>query len=80
MSKLSGAIIPKIVDPAKSPTHRHKNKVDGIKDTAPALAMQMTYKGEDFASIKAEFEGFIAEKEKKEELLWFDKWNYKYNG
>jgi large subunit ribosomal protein L24 len=33
----------------------------------------MTYKGEDFASIKAEFEGFIAEKEKKEELLWFDK-------
>ncbi|CAD8102225.1 unnamed protein product [Paramecium sonneborni] len=73
VSKLSGSIIPKVVDPAKSPAHRHKNKVDGIKDTSPALALQVTYKGEDFSAIKAEFEQFIAEKEKKEELLWFDK-------
>lgn len=74
VSKLTGTIIPKKVDPAKSPAHRHKNKVDGIKDTAPALAIQMTYKGEDFASIKAAFDQFIAEKERKEALLWFDKW------
>ena len=39
VSKLSGSIIPKVVDPAKSPANRHKNKVDGIKDTSPALAL-----------------------------------------
>lgn len=36
ISKLTGSIINKNIDPAKSPAHRHKNKIDGLKDTSPA--------------------------------------------
>lgn len=73
ISKVSGSIVEKRKDPAYSPAHRHKNKIDGLKDTAPAKAIEVTYLGEDFAAIKEQFEREIAEKERKEQLLWFDK-------
>jgi hypothetical protein len=35
--------------------------------------LEKTYKGEDFARVKAEFDDFIRRKEEKEELLVFDR-------
>lgn len=32
---------------------RHKNKVDGVKDTPPSIVTEVTYRGEDFASMRS---------------------------
>ena len=72
ISKKSGSIIEKKPDPGLDYKIRHKNRVDGISDTPPDKVLEVTYKGEDFAKIKEEFEEFIREKERKEKLLVFD--------
>lgn len=71
ISKLTGSIVERKKDPAFSPTFRHKNKVDSQKDTPPAKVLEVTYKGEDFTAVKAQFEREMQEKERKEQLLWF---------
>jgi len=44
---------------------RMKGKVDGVKDTSVNDVMSVTYKGEDFASVRQEFKEFIEEKERR---------------
>ena len=72
MSKSTGSIIAKPLDPARERRTRHKNKVDGIKDTSPALATELTYRGEDFAAIRAAFRAEMAAKEERERMLVFN--------
>ena len=50
---------------------RVKNKVDGPLDTPGTLVVAQTYKGENFDKIREEFEKFVNEKEKIEQLLVF---------
>ena len=50
---------------------RGRKRKIGIKDTPSALAHKVTYKGENFEAIRAEFNAFIAEKEAREKLLVF---------
>jgi len=71
ISKSTGTIIPKQMLAVYNQKNRNKNKVDGPKDTTGATALEVTYRGEDFDKIKAEFEDFIKEKERKEKLLVF---------
>lgn len=59
ISKKSGSIIEKPMDPAYKRQVRNKNKIDGIKDTPPDKAVLVTYKGEDFDKIKRDFELYI---------------------
>ncbi len=72
ISKKSGSIVEKVINPAWSVKNRIKNKVDGIADTPPILASEKTYEGENFDKIKKEFDEYIQNKEKKETLLVFD--------
>jgi large subunit ribosomal protein L24 len=41
-------------------------------DTPARSAIEVTYRGEDFAAIKAQFLAEMAEKERKERLMVFD--------
>lgn len=41
------------MDKAYIRANRHKNKVDGIKDSSPIDAVNVSYVGEDFSTIKA---------------------------
>jgi len=72
ISKKSGTIIEKKPEPALNYRLRHKNRLDGIADTPPDKVLEVTYKGEDFAAIKKEFDEYIKEKERREKLLIFD--------
>ena len=72
VSKKSGSIIEKIMNPGWQVNIRNKNKVDGLHDTEPGLVGEVTYKGENFDKIKKEFEEYIQKKERKESLLVFD--------
>lgn len=71
ISTKSGSIIEKPFDHGYKQEVRNKNKVDGLLDTPAEKVLQLTYKGEDFDSIKREFEKYIQEKERKEKLLVF---------
>jgi UDP-galactopyranose mutase len=51
VSKLSNSLIERPV--ALTYEQRNKNKVDGMKETAANKVLEVTYKGEDFALIKA---------------------------
>ncbi len=48
ISKKSGSIIEKPTFPYFNPTYLHKDKIDGLLDTSPVKAVEITYKGEDF--------------------------------
>lgn len=72
ISKKTGSIIEKVMNPGWSVKNRIKNKIDGIADTPPILVTEKTYEGENFDKIKKEFEEYIQAKEKKETLLVFD--------
>ena len=72
VSKRSGAIIEKPDRSHLSYEARHKNKVDGPNDTQPDLALEVTYKGEDFGAIRDAFQAEMEEKERIERLLVFD--------
>lgn len=71
ISKKTGAMIPKPVFPELSYAERHKNKQDGVKDTAPDVAILKTYKGEDFEKIRKEFAEYITKREKEAAWLVF---------
>lgn len=73
ISKKSKQIIPKPNMEHLSYAVRHKNKEDGPMDTPARVVMTRTYQGEDFGSVRAEFEKYISEKERLESLLVFDK-------
>jgi large subunit ribosomal protein L24 len=73
ISKTSNQIIPKPNRDFLTYESRHQNKKDGPQDTSSRLATSVTYLGEDFNSIRLEFESYIAEKERLESLLVFDK-------
>jgi len=51
---------------------RGKCRPAGVKDTPYVLAHKVTYQGEDFESIRSEFQDFIAKKEAREKLLVFN--------
>ena len=70
VSKLTNSIIekPKVANYLE----RHLEKKDGLKDTPANSVVDITYKGEDFALIKAEFDAWIAKKEEQEKWLVFD--------
>lgn len=69
VSKLSNSLVEKPV--ALTVEQRNKNKVDGMKETAANKVLEVTYKGEDFAVIKAQFDAWVKQKEEKEKLLVF---------
>ncbi|KAL4433133.1 hypothetical protein ABPG74_010828 [Tetrahymena malaccensis] len=71
ISTKSGSIIEKPFDHGWKRENRNKNKVDGMLDTPAEKVLQVTYKGEDFDTIKRDFEKFIQDKERKEKLLVF---------
>ncbi len=71
ISVRSGKIIEKPKRNNLKREKRGKNKKVGLKDTAAEKAHEVTYQGEDFEAIKAEFEQFIKEKEEREKLLVF---------
>jgi large subunit ribosomal protein L24 len=73
ISKKSKQIIPKPNMEPFSYAARHRGREDGPNDTPAKLVMMTTYKGEDFGSIRDEFESYIQEKERLESLLVFDK-------
>lgn len=73
ISKMTNEIIPKPNTDYLKYKARHRKKRNGESDTTPELALSQTYKGEDFYSIRKEFEKYIAEKERLESLLVFDK-------
>ena len=73
VSKKSGTIIPKPSRVYKKYRLRHKGKTDGPKDTPAKKVLKVSYRGEDFASIKRDFEAYIKEKERLENLLVFNK-------
>lgn len=72
VSKKSGAIIEKPERGDLRHEIRHKSKIDGPRDTAPDLALDVTYKGEDFDRIREEFMAEIQEKDRVERLLVFE--------
>ena len=71
IAKKSGAIIEKPNKDHLKYVNRHKSKVDGPLDTPAIMAHEITYKGEDLASIRADFDQYIREKERVESLLVF---------
>jgi len=73
VSKKTGAIIPKPSRAHLTYMARHRHRVDGPLDTSVDKVLQVTYLGEDFDAIKRDFESYIAEKERIEQLLVFDK-------
>ena len=73
VARSSYAIIPKPDRSELTYEQRTKNKVDGDKDTLAEDVLEVTYKGEDFDLIRMEFDQFIQEKERIEELLPFER-------
>ena len=71
ITKKSGSIIEIPNRDHLTYANRHKSKVDGPLDTTADLAHEITYIGEDLATIKAEFDQYIREKERIENLLVF---------
>ena len=68
----TGNLIPKPLREDLMVINKHKSKeINKELDTTPEDALKKTYKGEDFASVKAEFDEYIKQKELKEEYLWF---------
>jgi hypothetical protein len=57
VSKESNSLIDKPAVPTVA--MRNKGKVDGLKDTPANKALEVTYKGEDFALIKAHFDAWV---------------------
>lgn len=72
LSKRSGQIIEKPKREDLTYENRTKNKVDGPFDTQPDDALEVTYTGEDFGSIMAQFKAEMEEKDRIEKLLVFD--------
>ena len=70
ISKQTGTIIP-VPDLEEKRRAENKDKIDGPLDTLPSLAHEVTYQGEDFAKMRAEFEQRMREKEELERLLVF---------
>lgn len=62
ISKKSGKILYKTKTQKHKREKRGKKRKLGIKDTPSLLVQKVTYQGEDFESIKREFQKFIAEK------------------
>lgn len=73
IAKRSGSLIPKPNREHLTYANRHKDKIDGALDTSALKTLEVTYLGEDFASVKREFMAHISEKERVEGLLVFDK-------
>lgn len=73
ISKMSNKIIPKPNRDHLTYRARTGRRKEGELDTSAKLALEVTYQGEDFFSVRQEFEKYIAEKEKLESLLVFDK-------
>ena len=73
ISKKSKQIIQKPNMEQYSYASRHRNREDGPQDTPARTVMMTTYRGEDFSAIREDFEKYIAEKERIESLLVFDK-------
>ena len=73
VSKKSGSIIPKPSKERDSYESRFASKIDGPLDTPASKVMQVTYIGEDFATVRKQFMAHIAKKEEVERLLVFDK-------
>ena len=73
ISRTTGTIIPKPENEQMTYKNRHKDKVDGEYDTPVDKVLEVTYFGEDFTRVRLEFEEYIAEKEKMEKLLIFDR-------
>lgn len=73
ISKKSKQVIPKPNMEVLSYASRHRNRDDGPQDTPARLVMLATYAGEDFSSVREDFEKYITEKERMESLLVFDK-------
>ncbi|OMJ89360.1 hypothetical protein SteCoe_8455 [Stentor coeruleus] len=71
IAKKSGAMIPKPVWNELTYKERHKNIKDGPKDTPPEIALKQTYEGINKEAIKAEFEKWVAEREKEAAWLIF---------
>ena len=69
----SGAIIPKPDRSEMKYINRTKSKEMGDFDTDPKDVIEKTYTGEDFVKVYNEFQEYIRIKEKKEELLVFNK-------
>ena len=72
ISKKTGNIIEKPSFEHTKYESRNSNKVDGPLDTMSDKAHEITYKGEDFESVRKEFDEFIMDKEKVERNLVFD--------
>ena len=73
VSKKSGSIIPKPSKELDTYEARFKDKVDGPLDTTAARVLEVTYLGEDFATVRKQFMAHITKKEEVERLLVFDK-------
>jgi len=71
IAKKSGALIAKPDRSEDTYEKRHRDKVDGDKDTNASLVFNVTYQGEDLVEVAEEFKEFIKEKEAKEKLLVF---------
>ncbi len=71
IAKKTGSIIELPNRDDKKYVNRHKNKIDGPLDTPGTLAHEITYKGENLLEIKSEFDEYISEKERIENLLVF---------
>lgn len=71
VSKRSGHIIERPKREEYTYASRNKNRIDGLLDTQPDKVLEVTYKGEDFDSIRNEFEQYIEEKDRIEDLLVF---------
>ena len=72
ISKKTGTIIYRPSQDHMKIENQVKDKVDGPLDTKMEKAHEVTYTGEDFESIRKEFDEFINEKERIEKLLVFD--------
>ena len=73
ISKRSNQIIPKPNYDHLTYAARTSNKKEGTLDTSATKALEKTYLGEDFNAIRVEFQKYISQKEKIENLLIFDK-------
>ena len=50
---------------------KNKDRVSGPSDTPAQMVLQKTYKGENFAQVKQEFDAYIKYKQLKESLMVF---------
>lgn len=72
ISKKTGNIIEKPSFEHLTYKVRNANKIDGPLDTLPEKTHEITYKGEDFAQVRKDFDEFIKDKESIEENLVFE--------